>query len=100
MWMRIFKKWFNRFFLCSEMKLEFLFSTEIITIICTIFEHKEIADCFFVCSFCSKMRTNKRFSLRLPYCFSMCLDIDKKILPLCYKHVIAMGFSKIKEKYH
>ena len=28
-WMRIFKKWFNRFFLCSELKLEFLFSTGI-----------------------------------------------------------------------
>ena len=28
-WMRIFKKWFNRFFLCSGMKLEFLSSTGI-----------------------------------------------------------------------
>ena len=26
---RIFKKWFNRFFLCSGMKLEFLLSTGI-----------------------------------------------------------------------
>ena len=26
-WMCIFKKWFNRFFLCSGMKLEFLLTT-------------------------------------------------------------------------
>ena len=28
-WMHISKKWFSRFFLCSGMKLEFLFSTGI-----------------------------------------------------------------------
>ena len=28
-WMHIFKKWFSRFFLCSGMKLKFLFSTGI-----------------------------------------------------------------------
>ena len=28
-WTRIFKKWFNRFFLCSGMKLEFLLRTGI-----------------------------------------------------------------------
>ena len=28
-WMRIFKKWFNRFFLFSGMKLEFLLTTGI-----------------------------------------------------------------------
>ena len=27
--MRIFKRWFNRFFLCSGMKIEFLLSTGI-----------------------------------------------------------------------
>ena len=48
-----------------------------------------------------KMRANKRFFLlRLPNCFSMCLDSDKKILPLCYKRVIAMSSRKSKEKYH
>ena len=36
------------------------------------------------------------FLLRLPNFFSMCLDSDKKILPLCYKHLIAMSFRKIK----
>ena len=47
------------------------------------------------------MRANKRFVfLRLPNCFSMCLDIDKKILGLCYKHVISMSSRKSKEKYH
>ena len=41
------------------------------------------------------MRANKRFVfLRLPNCFSMCLDIDKKILGLCYKHVISMSSRK------
>ena len=28
-WMRIFKRWFNRFFLCSGMKIEFSLSTGI-----------------------------------------------------------------------
>ena len=28
-WMRIFKRWFNRFFLCSGMKIELLWSTGI-----------------------------------------------------------------------
>ena len=44
-------------------------------------------------------RTNV-FLLRLPNFFSMCLDSVKKKLPLCYKHVIAMSFRKIKEKYY
>ena len=30
-----------------------------------------------------KMRVNKKFLLRLPNCFLMCLDSDKKILHLC-----------------
>ena len=31
--------------------------------------------------------------------FSMCLDSDKRVLPVCYKHAIAMSSRKIKEKY-
>ena len=38
-----------------------------------------------------KMRANKKFLLRLPNCFLMCLDSDKKILHLCSTHVIAMS---------
>ena len=30
----------------------------------------------------------------------MYLDSDKKILPLCYKHVVSMSSHKCKEKYH
>ena len=30
----------------------------------------------------------------------MCLNSDTKILPLCYKHVIAMSSRESKEKYH
>ena len=30
-----------------------------------------------------KMRANKKFLLRLPNCFLMCLDSEKKILHLC-----------------
>ena len=29
----------------------------------------------------------------------MCVDSDKKILPLCHEHVIAMSSRKVKEKY-
>ena len=46
-WIRIFKRWFNRFFLFSGMKIEFLL-------------HKEKVD-LFVCLFSSKMRANKCF---------------------------------------
>ena len=46
------------------------------------------------------MRANKCFLIRLPNWFSMCLDSDKKILPLCYKHVVAMSSRKIRGKFH
>ena len=36
------------------------------------------------------------FSIRLSNWFPMYLDSDKKILPLCYKYVIAMSSRKIK----
>ena len=44
-WMRIFKSWFNRFFLCSGMRIEFLLSTGINLY---SFGHKERVD-LFVC---------------------------------------------------
>ena len=40
------------------------------------------------------MRANKKFLLRLPNCFLMCLDSDKKILHLCSTHVIATSSRK------
>ena len=41
-----FKKWFNRFFLCSGMKLEFLFQLELNNNYLYSFGHKEIVDLF------------------------------------------------------
>ena len=87
-WMRIFKSGFIGIF-CIEMKFEFLFS-----IMCT-FGHNEKVD-LFVCFALNEMRANKCFFNRLPNCFSMSLDSDNKILPLCYKHVIAMSCRKIR----
>ena len=46
------------------------------------------------------MRANKCFLIRLPNWFSMCLDSNKKILPLYYKHVIEMSSRKIRGKFH
>ena len=40
----IFKKWFNRFFLCSGMKIEFLLSNGI----CTLLDIKKKLICLFV----------------------------------------------------
>ena len=40
------------------------------------------------------------FLIRLPNWFLMCLDSDKKNLPLCYKHVITMSSRKIRGKFH
>ena len=91
----IFKKWFNRFFLCSEMKIEFYCQLELNNNYLYSFGHKEKVD-LFVCLFCSKMRANKCFLIRLPNWFSMCLDSNKKNFPLCYKHVIAISSRKIK----
>ena len=68
-WMRIFKSWFNRFFLCSGMRIEFLLLTGINLY---PFGHKERLD-LFVCE-----RTSA-FLIRLPNWFSLCLDSDKKI---------------------
>ena len=55
----------------------------------------------FVC-FALKCKRTSAFLIRLTNCFSMimCLDSDKKIVPLCYKHAIAMSSNKIREKYH
>ena len=46
------------------------------------------------------MSEQEVFVFSLPNCFSICLDSDKKILPLSYKHVIATSSRKSKEKYH
>ena len=49
------------------------------------------------------MPANKCFLLRLLFplfFFFICLDREKKILPLKCKHVIVIRFRKIKEKYH
>ena len=37
------------------------------------------------------------FLIRLPNWFSLFLDSDNKILPSCYKHVIAISSRKIRE---
>ena len=95
----IFKKWFYRFFLCSGMNIEFLCQLELTKNYLFPFGHKEIVD-LFVCLFCSKMRANKCILIHLPNWFLMCLDSDKKIYPLCYKHVIAMGSRKTRGKFH
>ena len=80
---------------CSGMKIEFLLSTAINYLYS--FEHTEKVD--FLCLLCSEMRANKCFLICLPNWFSMCLDSDKEIMPLCYKHVIAMSFHKIRAKF-
>ena len=74
------------------MKLEFYSELELNNNYLCSFGHKEIA-ALFVCLFCSNMRANNR----LPNCFSMCLDSDKKILPLI---IIAMSSRRIRDKYH
>ena len=40
------------------------------------------------------------FLIGWPNWFLMCLDSDKKILPLYYKHVITMSSRKIIAKFH
>ena len=55
--MRIFKRWFNRFFFCSGMKIEFLLSTGINLY---SFGHKERVD-LFVC-FPLKYKRTRAFS--------------------------------------
>ena len=68
------------------MRIEFLLSTGINLY---SFGHKERAD-LFVC-FALKCERTSAFLIRLPNWFSLCIAIDKKILPLCYKHVFAMS---------
>ena len=62
------------------------------------FGHKEKVD-LFVC-FALKCERTSAFLIRLPNWFSLCLDSDKKILPLYYKPVIAMSSRKIRGKSH
>ena len=97
--MRVFKKWFNRFFLCLGMKIEFYCQLELNNNYLYSFGHKEKVDLFG--SFTLKCERTSAFLIRLrPNWFSLCLDSDKKNLPLCYKHVIAMSFRKIWGKFH
>ena len=89
--MRIFKRWFNRksnFYCQLELNNNYLYS----------FGHKEKVD-LSVC-FALKCERTSAFLIRLPNWFSLCLDSDKNILPLCYKHVIAMSSRKIRGKSH
>ena len=89
-WMHIFKRWFNRKsnFCQLELNKNYLYS----------FGHKEKID-LFVC-FALKCKRTIAFLIRLPNWFSLCLESDKKILPLCYKHVIAMSSRKIRGESH
>ena len=62
------------------------------------FGHKDKVE-LFVC-FALKCGLTSAFLIRLPNWFSMCLDSDKKILPLYYnKHVIAMSSRKIRGNF-
>ena len=63
------------------MKLEFLFLTEIKQQSSVLFLDRNNRP--FAGLFGFKMRANKKFLLRLPNCFLICLDSDKKILHLC-----------------
>ena len=70
-----FKRWFNRKSnFCCQVKLNnnYLYS----------FGHREKV-VLFVC-FALKCERTGAFLIRLPNWFSLCLDSDKKILPLCY----------------
>ena len=98
-WIRTFKKWFNRFFLYPGMKLEFLFSK--ITIICTLFGHREIIDLFFCC-FALKCERTSVFLTPFAYTvtvFRCSLTVTRKFCPHVI-NTIAMSFRKNKEKYH
>ena len=64
------------------------------------FGHKEKID-LFVCSFvCFAQNASEPvfFLVRLPNWCLLCVDSDKRILPLCYKHVFAMSSRKIRGK--
>ena len=77
-WMHISKTWFSRFFLCLGMKLEFLLLTGIKKQSSVLFLDRNNRSFAGLCGF--KMRANKKFFLlRLPNCFSMCLDSDKNL---------------------
>ena len=62
------------------------------------FGHKEKV-ALFVC-FALKCERTSAFLIHLPNWFSLSLDSDKKILPLCFKHVITMSSRKIRGKSH
>ena len=62
------------------------------------FGHKEEIDLFIY--YALKYERTSAFLIRLPNCFLMYLDSDKKMLPLRYKHIIAMCSRKIRGKFH
>ena len=94
-WMHNFKSWFNRFFLYSGMRIRFLLSTGINLY---SFGHKERVD-LFVC-YPHKCERTSAFLIPLPNWFLLCLNSDKKILPLCYEHISTMSSCKIRGKSH
>ena len=67
------------------------------TIICILLDVNKKLICLFVC-FAQKCERTSAFLIRLPNWFLLCLDSDKIILPLCYKHVFAMSSRKIRVK--
>ena len=75
------------------MRIKFLLSTGINLY---SFGPKERVD-LFAC-FPPKCNLTSAFLICLPNWFSLCLDSDKKILPLRYKHVFAMSSRKIRGK--
>ena len=55
---------------------------------------------YLFASFVLKCERTSAFKLNpFAHCFSFCLESDQKIVPLCYKHIIAMNSRKIREKY-
>ena len=98
-WMHIFKRWFTQFFLRSGLRIEYFYcQLELNNNYLYSFGHKEKAD-LFVC-FALKCERTSAFLIHLPNWFSLCLNSDKKILPLCYKHVIPGSSRKSRGKSH
>ena len=82
-WMRMFKKWFNRFFLCSAMKLEFLFQLKLNNNYLYSFGHKEKVD-LFVCFVLKCERTSAFFVSFLIVCptiFRCASTVTIKVCP-------------------
>ena len=88
----IFKNWFNRFFLCSGMKLEFLLSTGIIiNNFLYSFGHKEKVD-LFVC-FALKCEPTTTFLICFPTGFRCASTVTRTFCPYETCHNIASDAS-------